>query len=459
MKRILPIILLSVAVAFTGCVSKRLAKRGLKFEQAGMYDMAADMFYQSIKANHKNVDAAVGLKKNGQRVLDDKTHEVSKSYFDGDDKQTVYSYLDAKAYHQKIAEVGVNLDLSRTAKSYFEEAKPRYLESIYNEARILLDEENFRESEAKFAEIKSIDPDYQGIDEHMKVSKAEPIYREGLNYLTNEQYRKAYYSFNSILDNLGNYKDTKDLKDEALLRAMITISIRDFENRTRQNDLTLIVESKVENAINSLQNPFIKVIDTKNIDQFIDQQAQGTAIGSDIEVGNILAAKAILNGTILRHNLSRGKVNKTEKRGYIKEVVTTKDRASGTEREETKYHKVVYHEVTQENSATLSFQYRLSSTETGTVLVSDALNLKQTDKVHYVIFDGDKSKLVPGHWEHQRKDSPRDKIEDKYSAVRALQRLVDANREIKSVETLQKVILDDVARKVASNIDMYNPDN
>ncbi|MFP4557455.1 MAG: hypothetical protein ACLFNU_11350 [Bacteroidales bacterium] len=459
MKRVLPIILLAVTVVFTGCVSKRLAKRGLKFEQSGMYEMAADMFYQSINANPKNVDAAVGLKKNGQRVLDDKTHEVNKSYFDGDDKQTVYNFLDAKEYHEKIAEAGINLDLSRTAQSYFDEAKPRYLESLYNEARILLDEEKFRESEAKFTEIKNIDPEFQGIDEFMKVSKAEPAYREGLSYLTNEQYRKAYHSFNGILINLGNYKDTKDLRDEALLKGMLTISIGDFENKTRQGDIAVMVESRVESAINNLQNPFIRVVDSENIDQFIEQQAQGTTLGSDIQVGKLFAAKAILNGSIIRHNVSRGKVHKTERRGYVKEVVTTKDRATGTERKETKYHKVVYHEVTQANSVTLSFQYRLSSTETGAVLVSDALNLKQNDKVHYVIFNGDKSKLVPGYWEHQRKDSPKDKIEDKFSAVRELQKLVDANREIKPVETLQEEMLNNAANKVASKINAYNPDN
>ena len=183
MRKFLPIILLALAVVASGCASKRLAKKGLKFEEAGMYEMAAELYYQSLAANQKNVDAAVGLKKNGQRLLDEKSMQVHKAYFDGNDKQTVYAYLDAKTYHDKVKALGVTLNLSETSQGYFDEAKPRYLQSLYSEARVLLDEEKFKESEAKFAEIKSIDPSYQGIDEHMKVAVAEPVYREGLSFL------------------------------------------------------------------------------------------------------------------------------------------------------------------------------------------------------------------------------------------------------------------------------------
>ena len=144
MNRIFPIVLLAFILVFSGCASKRLAKRGLKFEQAGMYEMAADYYYQSVIAKPSNIDAVIGLKKNGQRLLDEKSLRVQKSYFNNNDRETVYAYIDAKNYFDKIKVTGISLNLSETTQQYYQEAKPRYLETIFYDARLLLDEEKFK---------------------------------------------------------------------------------------------------------------------------------------------------------------------------------------------------------------------------------------------------------------------------------------------------------------------------
>ncbi|PKP35957.1 MAG: hypothetical protein CVT98_09910, partial [Bacteroidetes bacterium HGW-Bacteroidetes-15] len=319
MKRSLSLLLIAILVAASGCVSKKMAKRGLKFEEAGMYEMAADMFYQSMVSNPKNLDAAVGLKKNGQRVLDEKSLQVHKAYLNGNDKETVYNFLDAKAYHEKVAKTGVSLSLSEISKDYYDEAKPRYLETVYAEARLLLDEEKFKESEAKFAEIKSIDPGYKGVDEHMRVSQCEPIYREGMSSLSAGFNRKAYHSFSSILTNCGTYKYAKELREDALSKALITISMGDIASNTRSGDVNILIGSAINAALNDLKNPFIKVVDTKNTDKFIDQQVQAATRGIDMQVGQILAAKGIFNGSVIRFETKPGRTNTKEVRGYIKE--------------------------------------------------------------------------------------------------------------------------------------------
>lgn len=458
MKKFLPILLLIIAIIFSGCVSKRMAKRGLKFEEAGMYEMAADFFYKSMAANPKNVDAAVGLKRNGQRLIDEKSLQVHKAYFDGNDKQTVYSFLDTKSYFDKVSLLGIKLNLSGTTQGYFDEAKPRYLQSLYNEARILLDEEKFRESEGKFAEIKRIDPSYQGIDEHMRMAVAEPIYRKGFSYLESGFNRKAYHSFSNIITNQGTYKDAKELRDEALSKALITISIGGIKNLTRYDKANLLVESSVVNAINDLSNPFVKIVDTKNTDKFVAQQALSVSMGSDLKVGQILAAKAVLNGSVVKHNLVTGRVQKSEQKGYIKDIITVKDKTTGEDKKETRYTKVTYELVSAANEASLSFQYQLTSIETGAVLVSDAINHSETDRISYANFSGDHKKLVPGNWVSATKDSPKDRIDDNSSSISNLRNKLNAKRTIKSPQELQGELLKEVGRKVAQKIDAYNPE-
>lgn len=458
MKRFLPLSLLILAIIFSGCASKRLAKRGLKFEQAGMYEMAADLYYQAVVANAKNVDAVVGLKKNGQRLLDEKSLQVHKAYFNNNDRETVYSYLDAQAYLEKVNATGVSLMLSEGTRSYYEEAKPRYLESLFYEARLLLDEEKFRESEAKFAEIKRIDPAYEGVDEFMKVSQSEPLYRQGKEFMDAGLYRKAYANFNNIISKAGLYKDSKDLMDEALAKGQLTIAIGEIDNKTRFRSAHLMVESSLSKAISSINDPFIKLVDIKNTEQFLNQQVKGTTLGSDIRVGQILAARAILNGSVIRFDMVEGRLQTETKRGYLKEVVTYKDKNTNEERRETKYHKVSYTVTQKSNSASVSVQYQLSSTETGAVLLSDVLNINQSDDINYASFKGDHKKLVPGHWEFSDKDSPKDRIDDNTMAVRNLQQLFGGKQTIMSAEDLRNSALAEIERRVTQKISSYNPE-
>jgi hypothetical protein len=409
-------------------------------------------------ANPKNVDAAIGLKKNGQRLLDDKGFEVSKAYLSGDDKAVVFSYIDAKAYMDKVNATGVNISLSPMVQGYYDEAKPRYLSKLFDEARLLLEEEKFRESEIIFSEIKRVDPLYQGVDEHMKVSQSEPLYRAGMEFLMNGLYRSAYTNFNTIINTHGTYKDSKDLRDEALAKGMITISIETIRNNSTNKDVGTILQSKIISDLNGLNNPFIKVVDAGNTEQYISQQRQTSSIGSSIQVGQMLAPKAVLKGTVIKFNTNDGKLKREEKRGYLKEEITIKDKTSGEEKKENKYHKVTYIEISKENNVETSFQYQLNSTETSAVLVSDAINQNVSDAIHYATFNGDKSKLVPGYWEFPDKNSPKDKIDDSLNAVKTLQNLLSANQNIKPVSTLQIEAIEKISSRVAHKINQYNPE-
>ncbi len=456
MKKVLPLTLLVFALLASGCASKRLAKRGLKFEQAGMYEMAADLFYQSVLANANNVDAVIGLKKNGQRLLDDKMLKVQKSYYNNNDKETVYNFIDAQNYLHKISATGVPLNMSEQTRSFYEEAKPRYLETIFYEARLLLDEERFRESEAKFAEIKRIDPNYEGVDDFMKVSQSEPLYREGKQFLEAGYYRKSYNSFNTLISKIGLYKDSKDLMDEALAKGQLTIAIGEIENKTRSKSAHLVVESTLNKAVSGIRNPFVKLVDIRNTDQFLEQQEKGNTLGSEIRVGQILAARALLNGTLITYDMSEGRVQTQTQKGYLKEVIVRKDKKTGEEKREVKYHKTTYDITKKSNSASITLQYQLSSTETGAVLISDVLKVTRNDDVHFATYKGDHKKLVPGWWERSDKDSPKDRIDDNYSDVNSLQQLFRAKKTIISAENLRNQALSEIETKVSQQISKYN---
>ncbi|MFA5648294.1 MAG: hypothetical protein WC951_08265 [Bacteroidales bacterium] len=459
MNRFSLIILVAFALIFSGCASKRLAKRGLKFEQAGMYEMAADFYYQSVVAKSSNVDAVIGLKKNGQRLLDEKSLRVQKSYFNSNDRETVYAYIDAKNYYDKIKTTGISLILSETTQQYYQEAKPRYLETIFYDARLLLDEEKFKESELKFAEIKEIDPNFDGVDDLMKISKSEPLYRQGKKFLESKIYRKAYSSFNTIVTDFGLYKDAKDLRDEALLKAQLTIAIGKVITKVPNTEASLLVEGSLSSAVGSITSPFVKLVDIKNTAEYIDQQRLGISMGSDIKVGQMLVAKAILTATVIRFEVLEGRMQTNEKRGYIKKTVTYKDKQTGEERKVIEYDKVNYTEVSKINSSGVSIQYQLTSTETAEVLLSNVITIHKSDALNYAQYKGDSKNLVPGHWEQLNKKLPKDRVDDNPNDVRHLQRLLNAEKEIKSAHQLKTEALTDFSAQLARQVSAYNPEN
>ncbi len=459
MKRILFFFLAIIIVAVNpSCVSKRYAKRGLKFEEAGLYDMAAQAYFRSLKANANNIDARIGLKKNGQRVLDEKVLQVHSAYEASDYKKTVYGYLDAKEYKDMVATLAVELLMPERTTEFYNDAKPRYLEKIYNEAQLLLEDEKFTQAEAIFAEIKSLEPGYGNTDELLKVSKSEPVYRQGKEFMNTGFYRKAYANFDKIIRTQGAYKDARGLKEEALLKAMITISVSKIENKSGRNNIHEQVESRVKAALNALSNPFVKVIDTQNAEQLINEQKRGVSQGSSIEVGKMLAAKAMLTGSVVRFEVRDGTLKKTERRGYHKEEVMVKDPKTGVEEKKATYTKVTYYEFERDNRVSCYFQYQLSSTETGSILVSDAMDVEESDNIHYATYEGNADKLVPGYWDDIRKDSPKDKVNDSASDVSSLRRLLKASKSIRSIDQLQNEVLNRIANRVASKIDRYNPE-
>jgi hypothetical protein len=345
------------------------------------------------------------------------------------------------------------------ATDYFNDAKPKYVEKIYSEAQTLLDAEKFKDAELLLTEVKRLQPDYGNTQDMLKVSKCEPLYRQAKQFMDAAQYRKAYANLDKIVKEFTNYKDSRDLRDEALQKATITIKVTDFKSTTYNTEsFAKSVQAEVVSKLNALNNPFVKVIDVQSTDKIIEEQQRSVTTGSDLEIGKLLAAKALLSGEVSVIEVTQGKLNKTEKRGYIREETKTKDPKTGEEKVNVTYRKVLYWVYNQKNSVSVALKFQLTSTETGAVMVSDFIRSNQADEVNYATFDGPSSKLVPGYWEKINVDSPKDVINDNQLDVRNLQELLKAKRDIASMNTLMSNAIEDIAKRTAQKINQYNPE-
>jgi len=387
-------LLLSVALIFNSCASKRYTKKAQKFEEAGLYEDAAYYYYEAVKKKNSNVDAKLGLYKNGQFKLDNILTNVRDAYKKADYREVVYQYLKAKDYYDKLSAVGVNLEFPESYKDYYSEAKSDYLGRRYAEGVEKLNRDEFEAAQKIFSEIMKVDAGFKDVKEKYKIARYEPVYRSANRYLENGMYRHAYYAFDEVLSGTGGaYKQALSLKNEAKKAATITILVTDFRySQSPYRQYASQLTSEVKSKLLQLNNPFIKLVRT------------------------------------------------TDKEGN---TITKVD-----------YKKTQYTRYTGESSAEIKAEFQLVSTADNEIIVSDMISVSKKDKVDYAKYKGDINKLVPGY----RKSSGQNIVKDNYYDVSHLHSLFKARQTLKPVSELLEELERQAAGKIVNKIDNYNPE-
>jgi hypothetical protein len=453
MKKIL--LLLFLALIAFGCASKRYAKKAHELEKAGLYMDAADMYYKSAKANRDNVDAKIGLRKNGQLALDKKLSTFESDYSNRNVKEAVYSYNDALAYQKKVKAVGVELDMTARYAQYYKEVKGDYLDLKYKEAISALDREDFSSSLRLFNEIKTFDSDYKDVNEQILIARYEPVYRKAYDALNAGRFRTAYYDFDKVLRGAsGHYKEADVLKAEAQEKAMITIAILPLDAPSLSMGQANNFSRKIVSKIKRLNSPFISFKDYN-----IARANSGSYIGNgiDIAAANAAGIKAVLVGKIVSYKEHKGRLYSTRNKGYIVKTRSHKDK-DGKIHKEKYYIKDIYMVYSKTNSVEMGVEYQLISTEDGTLLAADSYNKENTDKIVFAEYKGSVKNLVPGYWKSISSKRKGDKVYDDSSSKRKLKALFRSRKQIHSVSNLSDELQNDIASSIAKSIINYNPE-
>ncbi|MDA3912205.1 MAG: hypothetical protein PF448_12695 [Bacteroidales bacterium] len=426
------------------CSHKRFAKKASKFEEQGMYQEASDLYYQSLIAKRSYIDAQVGLKRTGQRVVDKMYSNFMTAYNQGNNKQAVYHYIEAESFENKLKQVEINLVVPPYYTEYYNEVKGTYLDDQYFEGVKKLNNEDFSGAERIFAEIVKIEPDYKDSKEKLNIAIYEPKYRQAVQYMGNKKYRSAYYLFDEIIANFGNYKESSDLKNESQKAATIRIAIQDITNHSNKSELSSQIKSKIINGLNQSNDPFLKVI------EYVSDSKYSKATKST-------QPDAIVKATIHSFNFDLGRLKKETKRGYL-EIKTRYKDGEGKTQTKTTYQKVQYEELSMQRSAMIKFDISMVDTRTNEILLTKSFNLNNKDQIHYAKYGGKKQDLVPGYWKNKSTESDEDVIRSGHRDRRALQDLLNARTKIKTMDALAEELINEVSAQTVNRIINYNPE-
>lgn len=431
-----------------GCSgSKSFAKKGAKLDAAGMYAEAADMYLQSAMRNPRNVDAKIGLKKTGQQLLNDKLSTFFKAFSVGEDKEAaVNAYLDAKAYADRVGQLGVLLDVPSTYATDFEQVKGAYLVDLYDQGQALMAKQDFKGAEAVFAKIGQLEPNYKDASSLQNIAYLEPLYRSGKDALDKGHYRKAYDDLTKVTDKDNSYKDAGSLRDQAVEKGRLAIAVLPFGGARK--DQAARVQAYATTALTELGDPFVKVVDRDNMQRILDEQRLGMSGVVDeataVSAGKLMGAQVVLMGEVIDYREEAGNLRRSTKDGFESYQVKQADPNNpGQMMVVTKYKPVKYVEYYQENKVYVSYSYKLVSLETGEVLVSKVVDDQTADHAYYAAYDGDRNALLP---------SVNGLVQTNNAARRELVGLLNAPRDVKPTATLGNELMRSTTTSMAAAI-------
>ena len=175
---------------------------------------------------------------------------------------------------------------------------------------------------------------------------------------------------------------------------------------------------------------------------------------SAAKTGELLGAKIVITGQLVKMKAVSNPVKAYSKQGYI--AYRVKKFSVIGNYYVTEYKKETYKEYHGNTSVNTSFQFQMISVETGEVLLSDVFELSKQDKVDYALYEGDHRRLYGGSYKDKNMKSKSDQINNSIAQKQNLDlMLASRHRKLNSIEKLKSSLIEEIAKKLADKIDLF----
>lgn len=440
--------ILVVALGAVSCSgSKALTKRGAQMEEAGLYEEAANFYFNALLRNNSNVDARIGLTNTSRRVLNDRLDQFSRHRAMEEHQQAYSAFQHAVQYKERMDRLGIGLEIPNHYAEDFETSKGILVRNLYKEGNDLMAERRFEEAKALFKRVQQMEPGYKDVESLKGVARNEPLYQRATAYFDEGRYRQAFFELDKIHSHDPDYRDVAVLREECLNLGRYPIAMSPFENASGVRDVEKRVYAYFVTALSQINDPFLRIVERGNMETILDEQRlslsgvvdQNTAT----QVGNLLGAKALISATVLTYSSRPGRMSVTPKDGFESYSVKLYDAATEKHYFETRYKPVKYNEYFQRNEVRVSVQYKAISLESGELLFSRIVERSSEDQMYYAAYDGEVNRLLPAGPSGVL-TSNRDRNQ--------LQNLIRAPRTIKSIDELTNSAFDSLTKELQKDL-------
>ena len=325
------------------------------------------------------------------------------------------------------------------------------LNERYKEGSYYLMQENFKEAELAFEQVKNINSNYLDVKNLHREAFSEPIYRKAVKDLKKGKCRTAYLGLDGIIQRFDSYKNSDELKSEALICAEYPIIVESYRVRNSNGFENNIQNAVIEDILAS-KNPFVKIIRGRN-DITSPYYKISEISNNSSELKRYLQnsyfntnAKAVLTIHINQYQLQEEPVRSFDVNGL--EVKNLKSRSGADSLVEKR---IIYKEYERRSTLQSNITYRLVEIKTGKILMQKTIQKSDEKQIRYARNNNSNFKFIYP----TRMIANRIMRDD--SNYNKLQSLFQTSDQINN-QSLVDNILTDFRKRIVSEILLFNPE-
>ena len=341
-----------------------------------------------------------------------------------------------------------------TREANYKDVKNKLQQALnerYKEGSYYLMQENFKEAELAFEQVKNINSNYLDVKNLHREAASEPIYRKAIKDLKKGKCRTAYLGLDDIIQRFDSYKNADELKSDALVCAEYPIIVESYRGRNSSGFESNIQNAVIEDILAS-KNPFVKIIKGSNdisspYYNISETSKNNTQLKRYIENFYVRTnAKAVLTIHINQYQLQDEPVRSYDVNGL--EVKKLKARNGADSLVEKS---VVYKEYEKRSTLQSNITYRLVEITTGKILMQKTIQKSDEKQIRYARNNNSNYKLI------YPTRTIADRIMRDESNYKNLQALFQTSDQINS-QSLAENILTDFRKRIVNEILLFNPE-
>ncbi|MEM7549793.1 MAG: CsgG/HfaB family protein [Bacteroidota bacterium] len=442
-----------VILLYLNCISivslaqKRILREAARFEQAELYEEAAEKYMEALHRNAIRPESIQGLKRNAQKVVDQMLAEYFVSRNSEEVSQAIEQFESINDYQEQLDYFKVEVSIPDYYYQDFESDKKVHLEALKSEVALLLSSGQKEKGKELIAEIRLYDPGFDPKTDLNENELIDPIYLKAIADFENGNLMASWKGFQEVLSYHSSYKKTREYLNKMKVKATTVAVISSEKNTAHSSEAIrdLVVVNLARN-----NHPLIRIIDRENLDLLIEEQKLGLSgiidERSAAELGKILGVKAVIILKVLDYNFVKGNLNESSGTAYVASKKFVSDPVAQVNSYVTDYKLVQYTEFSKKNLFQASLQYQLISTETAEVLSSNILREEYYDDLSYAEYRGNHRLLFP---------SDGKLIYTEGAEYEAFQKLFSNNRTALSRKEMEYKVRQSIASQATKSVEAY----
>ena len=345
---------------------KSLMEEAGKLEKAGMLQSALQQ-YQSAYDQYRLTDAAIGMNRVCQQMLQQKCNEALSYCMSDQHELGIEKLREAKAFYESHKQLEINMPAN--IEFQIQECKAGHVKRLLQQAEAAALNMELSKAEQLLDKVRALDYDNAPAEALALLIRIIPIYNDGQKAYDLGLWRQAYEQFNRVCLLDFSYRDAKFKRDEALKNAHLSVAYIAKESNAPARVVTSLA-SNIKGEILSLKNPFIELLERSDLELLIREQ-QNT-LGAEFdgengpEAGKFRRANYLLYGEIIAY-----KANIEPERMFNCDCGRTMNIYSD---------KVTCFEYSQRRTLEIAFRYQLVDAETGEIFMADVIQQRMEDQ-------------------------------------------------------------------------------